>query len=294
MSEKPDNALNTRLTPVNIGSIVFAIILAGAFAGWAANEYLPANQLTEATRSLVSVSMAIVATISALVLGLLISNANASFITRAGEVIALSADILRLEQMLRRYGPEADTARRTLRLYAEHKTADLFPEDPRDVDLCNPSTYELLQQLEDSLLALEPANSRDQWLLGQAMTLAGKIGDIRWLLAQQNAERTPKAFIGLLTFWLTSLFASFGLFAPHNVVSALAMTLCALAVSGAIGMILELEQTFGGLLCISPRPMYSALSILRDAAAQSDYPKTLSHIYARADRTYQPQARRRR
>ena len=36
------------------------------------------------------------------------------------------------------------------------------------------------------------------------MTLAGKIGDIRWLLAQQSTERTPKAFIGLLTFWLTS------------------------------------------------------------------------------------------
>ena len=277
MSEKPDNALNTRLTPVNIGSIVFAIILAGAFAGWAANEYLPANQLTEATRSLVSVSMAIVATISALVLGLLISNTNASFVTRAGEVTALSADILRLEQMLRRYGPETDTARRTLRQYAEHKTADLFPEDSRDVDLCNPSTYELLQQLEDSLLALEPANSRDQWWLGQAMTLGGKIGDIRWLLAQQSTVGTPKAFVGLLTFWLTSLFASFGLFAPHNLVAALALTLCALAVSGAIGMILELEQAFGGLVRISPRPMHSALSILRDAA-RSDYPRTLAHI----------------
>jgi hypothetical protein len=282
MSEKPDNyyrvALDTRLTPVNIGLIVFAIILTGAFAGWAANEYLPSYQLTEATRSLVSVSMAVVATISALVLGLLISNANASFVTRAGEVIALSADILRLEQMLRRYGPEADTARRTLRQYAEHKTADLFPENSQNIDLCNPLTYELLQQLEDSLLALEPANSRDQWWLGQAMTLASKIGDIRWLLAQQSAERTPKAFVGLLTFWLTSLFASFGLFGPHNLVSALALTLCALAVSGAIGMILELEQAFGGLLRCSPRPMYSALSILRDSATRSDYPKTLAHI----------------
>jgi hypothetical protein len=99
MSDKPDNcyrvALDRRLTPVNIGLIVFAIILTGAFSGWAANQYLPAYQLTEATKSLVSVSMATVATISALVLGLLISNTNASFVTRAGEVTALSADILR-------------------------------------------------------------------------------------------------------------------------------------------------------------------------------------------------------
>ena len=69
MSEK-HVALDTRLTPVNVGLIVFATILAGAFAGWAANEYLPDYQLTEATRTLVSVSMAVVATISALVLGL--------------------------------------------------------------------------------------------------------------------------------------------------------------------------------------------------------------------------------
>jgi hypothetical protein len=275
MSEKPNN---TRLTPVNVGLIVFAIILMGAFAGWAANEYLPSHQLTEATRSLVTVSMAIVATISALVLGLLISNANASFVTHASEVTALSADILRLEQMLRRYGPEADTARQALRQYAEHKTADLFPEDARDVDLCNPTTYELLLQLEDSLLALEPANSRNQWRLEQAMTLAGKIGDIRWLLAQQSTARTPKAFIGLLTFWLTSLFASFGLFAPHNFVSALALALCALAVSGAIGMILELEQTFGGIIRVSPLPMHSALAILGDSTARSDFPKTLAHV----------------
>jgi hypothetical protein len=180
--------------------------------------------------------------------------------------------------MLRRYGPETDTARRTLRQYAEHKTTDLFPEDSRDVDLCNPTTYELLLQLEDSLLALKPANNRNQWRLEQAMTLAGKIGDIRWLLAQQSTGRTPKAFIGLLTFWLTSLFASFGLFAPHNFVSALALALCARAVSGAIGMILELEQTFGGLIRVSPLPMHSALAILRDSAARSDYPKTLTHV----------------
>src|SRR5215471_13918126 len=104
--------------------------------------------------------------------------------------------------------------------------------------------------------------------------------DWRYPLAAGPAERREdsKGVRRLLTFWLTSLFASFGLFAPHNLVAALALTLCALAVSGAIGMILELEQTFGGLLRVSPRPMHSALSILRDAAARSDYPKTLAHI----------------
>jgi hypothetical protein len=68
--------------------------------------------------------------------------------------------------------------------------------------------------------------------------------------------------LGLVVFWLTLLFASFGLFAPHNVISALALTLCALAVSGAVEMILEFEQPFGGPLHISPLPMRQAVDAL--------------------------------
>lgn len=75
-----------------------------------------------------------------------------------GEVTALSAQILRLDQMLRRYGPETKPARETLRQYAEQKTTDMFPDDPADFRLGNPATYELLQRVEDSMLALTPAN----------------------------------------------------------------------------------------------------------------------------------------
>jgi hypothetical protein len=60
--------------PLFIGLVVFAVILAGAFAGWTARQCLPAHHVTDETKNLVSMSMAVVATISALVLGLLISN----------------------------------------------------------------------------------------------------------------------------------------------------------------------------------------------------------------------------
>ena len=245
--------------PVVIGLIVFAVILLGAFAGWKLRMLLPEQHLTEETKSLVSVSTAIVATVSALVLGLLISNANSSFIRLGGEVTALSAEILRLDRILLRYGSNAEAARETLRQYAKQKTTDMFPEDPANVRLGNPSTYELLQRLEDMMLALKPQNPRDQWWMGQAMTLASKIGDTRWLIAQQVGQGTPKAFVALLVFWLALLFASFGLFAPHNLTSAVILTLSALAVAGAVAMFLELEQGFGRMIHISPKPMHQAL-----------------------------------
>ncbi len=225
-------------------------------------QHLPQHNLSEETKSVVSASMAMVATVSALVLGLLISNANTTFIALGGEVTTLSAQILRLDGILRGYGPGANPARERLQQYANGKLIDLFPEEAKDLKLNNPSSYELLQLLEDTVLALKPDNSRDQWWVGQAMTLAGKISDEGWLISQQAGQGTPKAFIVLLAFWLTSLFASFGLFAPKNLTSVAFVTLCAIAVAGAIGMILELEKGFGSLVHISPEPMRQAVKAL--------------------------------
>src|SRR6476620_3646093 len=123
--------------PLIIGCIVFLILLAGAFASWTIRQRLPEHHLSDDTKSLVSVSMTVVATISALVLGLLISNANTSFSRLGGEVTALSAQIPRLDQVLRRYGSDTDPARKVLRQYAEQKAADMFPEDA-NLHLGNP------------------------------------------------------------------------------------------------------------------------------------------------------------
>src|SRR6476646_6056785 len=135
--------MSNMLSPLVIGLLVFAVILTGSFAGRSVRRLLPKEDLTDETKSLVSVSMAVVATISALVLGLLISNANSTFIAVGGEVTSLSAQILRMDQLLRRYGPETGPAREKLRRYAESKAADLFPEHSADARLGNPETYEL-------------------------------------------------------------------------------------------------------------------------------------------------------
>jgi hypothetical protein len=249
-------------TPLIIAFFVFAIILAGAFAGAIARRCVPQHHLTEETKSVVSISMAVVATISALVLGLLLSNANSSFSAVQGQVTSISAEILRLDQLLRRYGAETKLAREKLREYAERKRDDLFPNDSTVVRLGDQSTYELLQEVEDLVLSVKPENARDQWWLTQATTLASKIGDTRFLLAQ-HTQGTPKAVLLLLVFWLTLLFASFALFAPSNVITTATLTLCAVAIAGSIGMILELERGFGGLVHVSPRAMNYAVAALQ-------------------------------
>ena len=50
--------------PLIIGLIVYVLLLAGAFAGWKMRKRLPAHHLTDETKSFVSMSTAVVATIS--------------------------------------------------------------------------------------------------------------------------------------------------------------------------------------------------------------------------------------
>ena len=92
------------------------------------------------------------------------------------------------------------------------------------------------------------------------------------LIAQQIGQGTPKAFVALLVFWLALLFASFGLFAPPNLTSAVTLTLCALAVAGAVATFLELERGFGGLVRISPEPMRQAVKILEAEPSNQNAP----------------------
>ncbi len=250
-----------------IGVSVFVVVSAGAFVGWIVGQRLP-HQVTDEIKGLVTISTAVVATVSALSLGLLLSTANTAFTARGNNVTQISAELIRLDRMLRWYGADADAARETLRHYAECKATDLFPEKPEDpVRVDNPATYELLFRVEEMLLSLHPAGPREQWLVGQAITLAGDIGNARWLLVQQEGQGIPGALVALVTFWLTLLFVSFGLFAPRKLMAALVLVLCALAVSGAVGLILDLETPFTGFVHNSPVPMRTAVNALKQQVA---------------------------
>jgi hypothetical protein len=179
--------VGARSNPLIVGLVIFVMALAGAFAGWTMRRRLPGASSNGRNKKHC--------------LGL---HGNGRHYFGAGawpidlerqqllHCATLSAQILRLDRLLYRYGSDADPVRETLRQRADSKFADFFPENPKDVRLDNPSTYELLQRVEDGMLGLKPTNSRDQWWLGQAMALAGKIGDARWLMSQQVGEGKAK------------------------------------------------------------------------------------------------------
>ena len=102
---------------------------------------------------------------SALVVGLLISNSSASFTSKTQELTQISTEVISLDRMLRRYGPETQDMRAMLRGYAEATMQDLFPNGPsQGPDLENGTTPARLEQLQGKILALRPASPVQHWL----------------------------------------------------------------------------------------------------------------------------------
>ena len=98
-------------------------------------------------------------------------------------------------------------------------------------------------------------------LQSQALQLLQELGQTRWLLAaQQESRAVPLPFLMILIFWLTVLFASFGLFSPPNATVVGVLFVCALSVAGAIFLVLELGRPFEGTLQLSSAPMRHALA----------------------------------
>ena len=75
---------------LGIGLAIMLIIFSGAMLGMLVGGLLPDQHVSSETKTAISISMAVVGTMSALVLGLLISSANSSFSTRAVMLCHLS------------------------------------------------------------------------------------------------------------------------------------------------------------------------------------------------------------
>ncbi|MCX5580292.1 hypothetical protein [Kaistia terrae] len=248
------------MNSIAVSLVAFVAIFGGVLCGLTASRLLPEHHLGAETRNAVGVSMAVVGTMSALVIGLLISTASTSFSARTNAIGNLSVDIVRLNRSLVRYGPDASGIRDTIRTYAQAKVGELSAGvDRHEMGM---QTLEMLERVSDQIFDLRPTTDRERQIQAQAVQLVNEIQDARWLLIERDTSAVPGPFLVLLIFWLSILFASFGLFAPRNVTAILALFLCSVAVAGGIFMILELALPSEGVVTPSLEPMRAAIAEL--------------------------------
>ena len=250
------------MSPMAISWVVFACVFGGALLGMLLRNVLPEHHMNAESKDVVKLGMALIATMSALVLGLLIASAKSSYDAQSGEVTQMSANIIQLDRTLARYGSETKEARDVLRRTALSLDRDWSEGRSRSEKLDSTQMRAGAASFYEKIQELAPRNDLQRSLQAQALQVAFDIGRTRSLLLEQAGSSIPTPFLVVMVFWLAVIFTSFGMFAPYNATVIATLFVCALSVSGAIFLILELDSPFAGLMQISNTPLRNAVAHL--------------------------------
>ena len=248
------------MTPIEISSVILGCVLAGALAGMALRTLLPKHHLDADTRDLVKLGVGLIGTMSALLLGLLVSSTKASYDARRTELTQIAATAILLDRALAHFGPEAADARAALRETAEAMRLSTWSQS--DQARGGVAARVGREVMFDKIQELVPHSDAQHALQAQAVSLSVALGQTRWLLFAQRGTSISTPFLVVVVFWLTALFVSFGLFAPRNATAVTALVVSAISVAGALFLVLELDQPFSGIMQLSDAPLRDAIAVL--------------------------------
>jgi hypothetical protein len=249
---------------LSISCIVFACIFGGTLLGMILRASLPERHLSAESRDVVKLGMGLIGTMTALVLGLLIASAKNSFDTQRNGLAQLSANIILMDRALAHYGPESKDVREMLRASVADMLQHTWPQENPQPGQANAKerTEGRYEGLFEKIQALAPQNDTQRAMQAQAIKIGGDIAQMRWLMYAQKGSSIPTPFLVVMVCWLTLILASFSLFAPSNPTVIITLLVCALAVSSAVFLILELDRPFEGMIQISSAPLRDALAQL--------------------------------
>jgi hypothetical protein len=195
--------MNTTFTAlVVLGCLVVAVLL-----GKALRRLLPEDHLTADSRDTIKLAMGLVATMTALVLGLLVSSAKGAYDTKRSEVIQMAAKVAFLDRLLSLYGPESAEARAGFHEAVQEAVRQMWDDEAGASANLAPNTqsgnvvYVAVQNLS-------PHDDTQRKLKDQAITLATELGQVRSLLAAQAVTSISQAMLIILVSWLVVIFSA--------------------------------------------------------------------------------------
>jgi hypothetical protein len=252
------------VSPLVISLIAFGCIFGSMLLGMFLRRVLPDHHLSDESKDVMKLGTAMIATLAALVIGLLIASAKSSFDTLNNGIIQSGSKVMLLDRIMANYGVETREARDLLRRNLASVIEQLWPKEMKgQTELVAPDPRAGIEALEHKLRQLSPQNEAQRWLQSRALQLSSDIEDIRWLLfTKQGQSSFPMAFLVILVSWLVIIFFSFGLLSPRNGTVIMVLFVCALSAAGSLYLIQELDRPYGGLISVSSAPLRTALAHL--------------------------------
>jgi hypothetical protein len=248
------------MAAIAISLAVFVLAWAGLWLGaWLAPR-LPRDHLSNDARNSAQTGINMMSTLAALVLGFMITSARSSFDRATDDVVAVSTSIVMLDRALSGFGDEARPARDQLRAFLQRATNRVTPDgNIRKVVFRVPLTnLSLLTQLQQSILALKPANDAQRWFQARALVLSGELSRERVVTSEQSVQSVPTVLLIVVAAWVFLIFVGLGAFSVHNRSVRVVLVCSALAFAGSVFLILEFETPYSGIIRVSGQPLLNA------------------------------------
>ena len=251
------------MNSLETSAIIFGCSFGMGLLGMALNFRVPDDHLDVGSRDVVKLVLGLIATISALVLSLLIASGSSTYQAQQNEVQSFSANVILLDRVLSFYGPDAKAPRDLLRqgLAAVHD--QIWSSDGAHAPELDPrATQGVSDDFIISLKELAPKSDSQATLKSQAMQIGQTLGQTRLLMFEQIGSSFAWPFLTVLVFWICMLFLGFGLLARFNATLLVVLFIGAVSVAGAIFLILELSSPYEGFMRISDAPLRNALAMV--------------------------------
>jgi hypothetical protein len=241
--------------------IAFACVVGGTMIGLFLSVAVPSQHLSSDSKDTVKLGMGLIGTMTAILLGLLIASAKSFYDTQNTELTEMSAKVILLDRILAHYGPETKEARDLLRS-AVSRILDAMWSQKGVENSGSASAPGGAEIIYDKIQELSPASEGNRLLQNQALSIAIDLAKTRWLMLEQAHSSVSPPLLIVLVFWLALIFCSFGLLAPRTPIVVATLCLCALSVSAAIFLVMDMYDPFRGVVQVSSAPLRTALANL--------------------------------
>jgi hypothetical protein len=242
-----------------VSFIVFVLVWTGALFGMWLRRALPLDHLSTDTKDSIRLAVGLLVTMTSLVLGMLVSSAKTYYDGQKNVVAQMASDIIQLDSMLEIFGAESKDLRVELRYDLEVAMDRIWPKEGSRFSELRPK--DLSRNVYKQVELLVPKNATEASAKAQIVTTVQRLKETYWLMFLTSEQTTVSLLLLMVvTSWLVTIFISFGIFAPPNSTVLITLLICALAVSGAIFIIMEMYSPFSGIMRISPVAVRDALS----------------------------------
>jgi hypothetical protein len=229
-----------------VSSFAIALVVLGcsfgaSLVGMALHVKLPDHHLGPESRAAVNHVMGLIASVSALVLGLLVSSEYTAYDRQNDEIKAISANLILLDRTLGLYGPDAKMARDGLRENVRQSLDRIWsPEGARPENLNSTEIQNAIKSNIAEIESLSPKTDIERLMQNRALQESETLSQARLLMFEQLGSSIPWPFLTVLTFWIAMLFLGFGLLSRFNGTVLAALLLGAISVAGALFLIQRL------------------------------------------------------